>query len=100
MRPEESASSRRRLQGALRGSVMIVKLLQRMVSTGYLRSCQRCNDWSGTQVAALRPKALLDVGCADGSFLFRYLNYQPELFHGIEASLSPKDNAFQVNPWA
>ncbi len=74
---------------------MIVKLLQRMVSAGYLDSCQRCNDWSGQQVAALKPKALLDVGCADGSFLFRYLDAsaRPELFHGIEASPSLKAQA-------
>jgi SAM-dependent methyltransferase len=72
---------------------MLLKLLQRMVSAGYLRSCQRCNDWSGKQVAALRPKSLLDVGCADGSFLFRYLDYKPDIFHGIEASPSLKQQA-------
>lgn len=69
---------------------MLLKFMQRMVSSGYLRSCQRCNDWSGRQVAALRPKSLLDVGCADGSFLFRYLDCKPENFHGIEASPSLK----------
>ena len=67
---------------------MIVGLLQRMTSAGHKRSCQRCNDWSGRRVARLRPKALLDVGCADGAFLFQYLDYQPELFCGIEASPS------------
>jgi SAM-dependent methyltransferase len=72
---------------------MLVKLLQSMVSTAYLRSCQRCNDWSGRQVAALRPQSLLDVGCADGSFLFRYLDYKPEIFHGIEASPSLRKQA-------
>lgn len=72
---------------------MIVRLLQRMVSSAYLDSCQRCNDWSGRQVATLKPKALLDVGCADGSFLFRYLDYKPDLFHGIEASPSLKAKA-------
>ena len=40
----------------------------------------------------LRPKALLDVGCADGAFLFKYLDYQPELFCGIEASPSFTSN--------
>lgn len=72
---------------------MLVKLMQSMVSTGYLRSCQRCNDWSGRQTAALRPKSVLDVGCADGSFLFRYLDYKPEVFHGIEASPSLRKQA-------
>lgn len=64
----------------------MISLLQRMVSAGYLRSCQRCNDWSGRAVAALRPKSLLDVGCADGSFLIQYLDYQPEVFCGMEAA--------------
>jgi len=72
---------------------MVVKFLQRRVSAAYQRSCQRCNDWSGKQVAALRPRSLLDVGCADGSFLFRYLDYKPEVFHGIEASPSLKQQA-------
>jgi SAM-dependent methyltransferase len=65
---------------------MIVRLLQRMVQGAHRRSCQRCNDWSGRRVAALRPRALLDVGCGDGSFLFQYLQNKPELFCGIEAS--------------
>ncbi|MBI5386099.1 MAG: class I SAM-dependent methyltransferase [Verrucomicrobia bacterium] len=65
---------------------MIVKLLQNMVSGAHARSCQRCNDWSGQRTAALRPQALLDVGCADGAFLFKYLDYQPKLFCGIEAA--------------
>ena len=65
---------------------MIVRWLQGMVSAGYARSCQRCNDWSGQRVAALRPKTLLDVGCADGAFLFKYLDYQPEKFCGVEAA--------------
>jgi SAM-dependent methyltransferase len=64
-----------------------------MVSTGYRRSCQRCNDWSGKQVAALRPQTLLDVGCADGAFLFGYLDYKPEAFHGIEAAPALKQQA-------
>lgn len=57
-----------------------------MVAGAHRRSCQRCNDWSGRRVAALRPRALLDVGCGDGSFLFQYLQHKPELFCGIEAS--------------
>ena len=65
---------------------MLVSLLQKMVSTAYLDACQRCNDWSGQQTAQLRPRALLDVGCADGAFLGKYLKHQPELFNGIEAS--------------
>jgi SAM-dependent methyltransferase len=72
---------------------MIVGMLQRMVSAAYLDSCQRCNDWSGREVARLRPQAVLDVGCGDGSFLFRYLDYKPSAFQGIEASPSLKAQA-------
>jgi len=67
---------------------MIKRALQHFVSAGHRRSCQRCNDWSGQRVARLRPRALLDVGCADGAFLFQYLDNKPELFCGIEASPS------------
>lgn len=72
---------------------MIVRLLQQMVNTAYTRSCQRCNDWSGHRVAQLRPQALLDIGCADGAFLFKYLDYQPEVFCGIEAAPELKKKA-------
>jgi len=72
---------------------MLVRFLQRMVSNGYLRSCQRCNDWSGRRVARLRPKALLDVGCADGAFLFKYLENKPEVFCGVEAAPALKAQA-------
>ncbi len=65
---------------------MIVRALQNMVAGAHARSCQRCNDWSGQGVARLRPQALLDVGCADGAFLFKYLDYKPEKFCGIEAA--------------
>ncbi len=65
---------------------MIVRLLQKMVGGAHARSCQRCNDWSGRRVAALRPRTLLDVGCADGAFLFQYLDYKPALFCGVEAA--------------
>jgi len=44
-------------------------------------------------VAALQPKALLDVGCADGSFLFKYLANAPDDFQGVEASPSLKQLA-------
>lgn len=72
---------------------MLVRLMQRMVSTAYVRSCRRCNEWSGQRVAALKPQSLLDVGCADGSFLFEYLKHKPENLCGIEASPSLKQQA-------
>lgn len=72
---------------------MIVRLLQKSVNRAYTRSCQRCNDWSGQRVAQLRPKALLDIGCADGAFLFNYLDYRPEVFCGVEAAPELKKQA-------
>ena len=71
----------------------MIRFLQRMVATAYVSSCQRCNDWSGQGVARLRPQSLLDVGCADGSFLFNYLDYQPARFDGIEAAPELKARA-------
>jgi len=72
---------------------MFVRMLQRMVSSAYVHSCQRCNDWSGQRVARLRPQALLDVGCADGAFLFKYLDNRPPVFCGIEAAPDLKAKA-------
>lgn len=74
---------------------MIVGLLQRMVTAAYERSCQRCNDWSGRRVAQLRPQSLIDVGCADGAFLFPYLEHTPARFEGIEADPELKARAEQ-----
>jgi SAM-dependent methyltransferase len=65
---------------------VFTKSLQNVVLNAHRRSCQRCNDWSGRRVASLRPQALLDVGCADGGFLYSYLDYTPRLFCGIEAA--------------
>lgn len=44
-------------------------------------------------MARLQPKMLLDVGCGDGSLLFRYLKHKPERFHGIEAEPGLKKQA-------
>jgi len=54
---------------------------------------RRSDEWAGGIVAALKPEALLDVGCGDGSKLLRYLNYQPKVLCGIEASPSHKAEA-------
>ena len=64
----------------------MLKLLQQVVFASYQASLQRCNDWSGERVAKLRPQALLDVGCGNGGFLAKYLNYTPSRYCGIEAS--------------
>lgn len=50
--------------------------------------CSRCDAWGGQSVVELAPASLLDVGCGDGSFLFRYLdkNKIPSEFYGVEGS--------------
>jgi len=53
----------------------------------------RCYDWSGEHTAQMRPEALLDIGCGDGSFLFRYLKHTPKLFCGIEAAPALREQA-------
>jgi SAM-dependent methyltransferase len=65
---------------------MFMKFLQGMVARDRNTTCDRCYRWGGELVARLRPQALLDVGCGDGSFLLKYLDYRPETFCGIEAA--------------
>lgn len=72
---------------------MIQRFLQQRMRVSYMDACERCRDWSGQQVAALRPERLLDVGCGDGSLLFRYLDKAPSFFHGIEAAPELKKQA-------
>ena len=63
---------------------MVIAFFQRRVARDRHTCAERCNDWAGLRVAKLRPQSLLDVGCGDGSLLFRYLDYKPALFCGIE----------------
>jgi SAM-dependent methyltransferase len=72
---------------------MIVKLLQKMVHGNYVASCQRCKDWSGKTLDSLRGKAVLDVGCGNGSMLSEYLTYKPEMLCGVEAAPSLRAEA-------
>ena len=72
---------------------MLMKLLQSMVARDRDASCNRCYQWGGELVARLRPQAVLDVGCGDGAFLFKHLNYRPSLFCGIEAAPSLRQQA-------
>ncbi|MEI7730598.1 MAG: class I SAM-dependent methyltransferase [Verrucomicrobiota bacterium] len=53
----------------------------------------RCNDIIGQAVADLAPDCLLDVGCGDGSMLFRYLKKTPREFYGIEGAPDLKAQA-------
>ena len=75
------------------GQNMLKRFLQRIVGADFIRCSLRCNDWSGERVAVLRPRVLLDVGCGDGSLLFRYLDYRPGRLCGIEAAPALKAKA-------
>lgn len=72
---------------------MIVQWLQKLTASGYTASGVRCHRWSGERTLQLRPDTVLDVGCGDGSFLFKYLDYRPKLFCGIEAAPALKMEA-------
>jgi SAM-dependent methyltransferase len=56
---------------------------------------ERCNDWAGQAVAELEPDSLVDVGCGDGSMLFRYLRKIPREFYGVEGAPPLKAKAEQ-----
>jgi predicted TPR repeat methyltransferase len=72
---------------------IILRAMQRYGDRQRAMGLQRCDDWVGTAAAALEPESLLDVGCGDGAFLFRYLKKVPREFYGIEGSPPQKAKA-------
>jgi SAM-dependent methyltransferase len=54
---------------------------------------ERCNQWIGEAVAELNPDSLVDIGCGDGSLLFRYLKKVPREFYGVEGAPPLKEQA-------
>ena len=60
--------------------------LQNIVARSRHAGIDRCNDWAGQQAAALNPESILDVGCGDGSMLFRYFKQVPKELHGVEGA--------------
>src|SRR5829696_6921343 len=56
---------------------------------------KRCDDWAGQSIVELAPKSLLDVGCGDGNFLFRYLKQVPRELHGIEGAPGARAKAIE-----
>lgn len=73
----------------------IIRWLQGFVGRQRNLGMERCNDWAGQAVVELKPDRLLDVGCGDGSLLFRYLKQPPREFHGIEGAQSLRNAAQQ-----
>lgn len=71
-----------------KGAWGLIGALKRHFRRDWEGGAERSNDWAGHLVASLHPQALLDLGCGDGAKLFRYLDYTPNLFCGVEASPS------------
>lgn len=73
----------------------IVKGLQSFVARQRFLGIERCNDWAGQEAVRLEPGSLLDVGCGNGSLLFRYLKKKPPELYGVEGAPSLKVEAEQ-----
>jgi len=71
----------------------LVKKIQTSVARSRHAGIDRCNDWAGQLAAALQPESILDVGCGDGSMLFRYFKQMPREFHGVEGAPDLKAKA-------
>src|SRR4051812_36993358 len=72
---------------------MFLDPLKRRLMPEWNRGAQRSTDWACNIVASLKPAALLDIGCGDGGKLFKYLDYKPARFCGVEASPTHKAEA-------
>jgi SAM-dependent methyltransferase len=73
----------------------ILRAVQRFAAHHRMLAIERCNDWAGHAAIELLPKSLLDVGCGDGSLIFRYLKEIPEDFCGVEGAPELKLKAEQ-----
>jgi SAM-dependent methyltransferase len=80
-------------QKSLGANIVIIRLLQRFVARHRVLGVERCNRWAGEAVVDLAPGSLLDVGCGDGSLLFRYLKQRPKEFYGVEGSPELREKA-------
>lgn len=65
---------------------ILLRVLHRYAERQRFLGNKRCDDWAGQAVVDLAPDSLLDVGCGDGSLLFRYLRKIPREFYGVEGS--------------
>lgn len=73
----------------------LLTLLKKHFARDWDEGGERATEWGGRLVASIRPQALLDLGCGDGGKLFRYLDYTPKLFCGVEAAPVLKARAEQ-----
>jgi SAM-dependent methyltransferase len=73
----------------------ILKALQSFGARQRYLGVTRCDDWGGRAVVELSPQCLLDVGCGDGSMLFRYFKQAPTEFYGVEGAPALKARAEQ-----
>lgn len=71
----------------------VLKRIQAFVARQRVLGIERCNDWAGQAVAGLKPASLIDIGCGDGSLLFRYLKQSPHEFYGVEGAPPLKEQA-------
>ena len=71
----------------------ILQTLQSSVARSRHVGVRRCDDWAGQLAASLKPESILDVGCGDGSMLFRYFKEMPREFHGVEGAPNLKAQA-------
>ena len=72
---------------------ILLKGMQNVVARARQAGIDRCNDWAGNLAAELKPESIIDVGCGDGSMLFRYFQQVPREFHGVEGSPELKAQA-------
>jgi SAM-dependent methyltransferase len=64
----------------------LIKALQNSVAHSRSAGYERCDAWAGQHAAELKPESILDVGCGDGSVLFRYFKQLPKELHGVEGA--------------
>ena len=72
---------------------IILKNIQTSVARSRHAGIGRCDDWAGQMAAELKPETILDVGCGDGSMLFRYFKTVPREFYGVEGAPELKAKA-------
>lgn len=71
----------------------VLNQIQTFVARQRVLGIERCNAWAGQAAADLNPGSLIDIGCGDGSLLFRYLKKTPPEFYGVEGAPAQKELA-------